>query len=346
MTLTGRCTLPLMRQGGWTRPVVATLALGLAVAACAGGDDDSSTDSDSASDAAEGDAPATGGLGDDIPSGQPMSDEAAQLEDGERAIIYTADLGVKVDDVEAATDAAVTAVEDVGGHLATRHSNYEDEEPTTDLTLKVPPDELDATLEQLEDLGEVYRHDQESDDVTEQMVDLQGRLSSAEASAERLRDMLSGAQTPSDLVEIEGTLTEREANVETLQGQMAALSNQVDLATIDLRVTENPDAVDAAVSDDIPAFLTALRTGWVALVNVVLVLLMIAGFLLPFSPLAVGGWWAYRHYRRSHPARRPAGLIPAPAGGPMPTPESPGSQSPDSEPGDQGHWRPPGRPSD
>lgn len=309
-----------MSEGGRARTVVGALAigLGLAVSACAADDDNGTAGDGEAADEA---SPGVGGLGDDIPSGgQSMTDEAEQLDEGERAIIYTADLGVKVDDVEETTDEAVTAVEEVGGYLATRRSNYEDEEPETDLTLKVPPDELDDVLELLEELGEVYRYDRESQDVTEDMVDLQGRLSAAEASAERLREMLSGAATPSDLVEIEGTLTEREANVESLQGQMKALSGQVDMATIDLRLTESPDPADAEVNDDIPAFLTALRTGWVALVNVALVLLMAVGFLLPFSPFIAAGWWGYRRYRRRHPPRRPAGQVPAPVGGPFSEP--------------------------
>lgn len=279
--------------------MVGLVIIGPGLAACVADDDrsDRSTESEAAD---EGTLPGVGGLGDDVPSGQPMLQESDLLEEDERAIIYEADLGVQVDDVEQATDDAVGAVEDLGGHLASRQSNYEDD-LETDLTLKVPPNDLESAIDVFVDLGEVFRHDLESEDVTEQMVDLQGRLDSAEASAERLREMLAGAESTADLVELEGTLAEREANVESLQGQLSTLSGQVEMATIDLRLTENPDPEELGVSDDIPGFLGALRNGWVSLVNVVLVLLMAVGFLLPFSPFIAGGWWGYRRYRRSHP---------------------------------------------
>lgn len=78
------------------------------------------------------------------------------------------------------------------------------------------------------------------------------------------------------------------------------LTNEVELATVNVRLTER---ADLEVNREVPGFLRALRTGWVALLNVLLGVLAVAGFLLPFAPLVVLGWWAVRRYRSRHPRR-------------------------------------------
>jgi len=103
------------------------------------------------------------------------------------------------------------------------------------------------------------------------------------------------------------------------------LTNQVELATINVRLTET---ADLEVNREVPGFLEALRTGWVALLNVMLGLLAAAGFLLPFAPLGALGWWIVRRYRSRHP-RRPR---PLPQSFPPPwDPVSPGGPSEGSE---------------
>jgi hypothetical protein len=55
----------------------------------------------------------------------------------------------------------------------------------------------------------------------------------------------------------------------------------------------------AAVSDDLPGPLAALRAGGVAVVNIGAFAIAAAAFALPFIPFALLAWWLVRRWRRN-----------------------------------------------
>ena len=211
-----------------------------------------------------------------------LVETAAMLAGQERSIIRTADLEVAVDHVaDAARDAGGIA-RAAGGLVAGQDADLSGRQDIT-LELRVPPDRFDEVLDELAGLGDASRRTVTSDDVTEQVVDLDARLATARASAERLRTIIGDATDVNEIVAVEGALAQREAEVESLDAHLRSLRAQVDLSTISLRLVE-PSAVE--VSDDIPGFIPGLRTGWVALVSTAAVGVTALGFLLPFVVVA------------------------------------------------------------
>jgi len=150
------------------------------------------------------------------------------------------------------------------------------------------------------------------------VVDIEGRLKTAQASADRLRALLGSAGTAADIVAVEGELAKRESEIESLQGRSRVLSSQVDFATVNVRLTED---ADLEVNREVPGFFKALAAGWVVLVSALLAAVALAGFLLPFVPFALALWWVLRrHRRRRPPSSRPPPVSPpswpVPGGGP------------------------------
>jgi len=289
----------------WLIPL-GLLLVALIGASCASDDDDASS---------SGQAPAAA-------EGQTVKAVPLQAQADPRSVIYTANLVVRVTDVGEASSAAVARVDEAGGFLFKQDSDLEGEQSTT-LTVKVPPERYQAVLADLGALGEVLTRQVRTQDVTDQVVDLEGRLASAQASRDRLRALFDQAQSTSDIIAIEAELVKRESEVESLQGQLQVLNNQVDMATITLRLTveREPD-----VSDELPGFLESLRNGWVALINVLLVMAAVIGFVLPFLPIPLLVWWLVRRYLRSHPrSDRPS--TPNPPTWPLPgvAPQHPGA---------------------
>jgi hypothetical protein len=214
-----------------------------------------------------------------------------------RDVIFTGDLLVRVSSLAKATPEAVDLAGANGGFLFSQASD----EDSTKLVLKVPSNQFDATVVALAALGKELRRNLNAQDVTSDVVDADGRLKTAQASADRLRALLTEAKTPSDVVAVEGELAKREADIESLQGRLRVLNDQVALATLTVQLTERSNL---QVATDLPGFLGGLRTGLVALVNTGQVLLAIGGFLVPFLPLlalVIGLVW---RYRRRHPQLR------------------------------------------
>jgi hypothetical protein len=133
-------------------------------------------------------------------------------------------------------------------------------------------------------------------DVTEQVVDIEGRLKSVRSSADRLRALMGRSGSPAEIAGIEAELTKRETDIESLEGRQRTLLNQVDLATLNLRLTERGKVAQA--SKNIPGFAPGLRTGWAAFVNTTKVGLTVTGALLPFAVTAAVGFLGFRLVRR------------------------------------------------
>lgn len=173
-----------------------------------------------------------------------------------RDIIYTAEISVQADDVEAASREAVAIVQGLGGIVFSQNTHTEPR-PRTSITFKVLPADFSTALERLSGVGKLVDQSITSDDVTEIIVDLRSRIITAEASVDRLRNFLQEATDLEDVAELERELLDRETTLERLRGQLRTLENQVDLATITLSITQSPTVlpdtgilVTAWVSED------------------------------------------------------------------------------------------------
>lgn len=228
---------------------------------------------------------------------------AAQLADAERAVIRTAELEVRVDDVPGASERALVVVEAAGGFLSGQRSDLSGDARAV-LTFKVPPDAFLDVLTDLGGLGDLVQRRVGSDDVTEQVVDVEGRLAATTASVDRLRALLADAADVPQIVAVEGELARREGELESLTGQLRSLRASVDLATVTVTLTPVPGSAGRPDEpDDDPTFADGLRTGGRALVAAARVGATVVGFALPFLALAavvaLPGRWAWRRWGRS-----------------------------------------------
>ncbi len=207
-----------------------------------------------------------------------------------RRVVRTATLAVEVPDVRVAADRSRTVAQDAGGAL-----EAEDASGTGDvLRLRVAPERLPTALEALAGLGRERARTVGSEDVSDQVADLDSRLATQRASVERVRALLAKAQVIADVVALEAQLAQREGDLESLQARAAVVRGQADLATITVTLSPLPPAAAPAtgfrdgIASGAGAFLGASRAGAVVL-----------GALLPFLPLlALGLWLARRLTRR------------------------------------------------
>jgi hypothetical protein len=151
-----------------------------------------------------------------------------------RDVIFTGDLAIDTRDVSGAVVAARAIVESSGGYVFGQELGGK----ATVMSLKIPAAFYQDTIDRLSELGTVRNARVTSQDVTERIVDLESQISTAEASVERLRDLIGEAGTIDSIAQIEGRLLERETHLERLRGQLRTMEDQVALSTIVLTFRE------------------------------------------------------------------------------------------------------------
>jgi len=223
-----------------------------------------------------------------------------------RDIVRTAQLTLQVADPTTATRGVRTAVAAAGGAVA------EEQVDNTGawLVVRVPAAGLDRLIDDLAATGTVLARSGRTEDATEQVVDLDARVATQQASVTRVRALLAQATSIGDIVSVEAELARREADLDSLQRRLATLKDQVALSTLTVELRTAPAPTPATPP---PGFGAGLGAGWSGLKVIGSGLATAAGFLLPFLPvLAVAGVgvWAVRRRRT---ARRRGG--PGPEGG-------------------------------
>lgn len=233
----------------------------------------------------------------------------------ERAIIYTGEITVRVDGVDAAAARAGTLAEGAGGFVAGDKRSADGGSAEAHLTLRVPAERFMATVDEVAELGREESRSLSNEDVTQQVVDLDAQIASQKASVERTRALLARAATVGEIVSIEGELAKRESALATLEARKRRLADLSTLSTVTVHLL-GPSA--PAPADDL-GFLTGLRAGWSGFVGATTVLLALLGFVLPFA-IVLGGpaavlWWYLRRRRAIRARQAPVTPARAPAPG-------------------------------
>ncbi len=269
-----------LRRWGVGRPVAFAVLVSLLAAACSiGGGGAGTTSADSSSEALTASSDSAGGGGDLVAADGGPADTSGAIDtsgdaseaDGAteaalaltttvgnapagRDIVFTADIAVRVDDVTEATRRAIEVVGELGGFVFGQQTSGEPD-PRTVVTFKIEPAAFDAALDGLGGIGDLVEQRISADDVTDRVVDLESRITTAEASVTRLRDLLTAASGLDDIAQLENQLLERETLLEQLRGQLRTLQDQVALATITLTITRR-DSVAPPAGIDLVASLS------------------------------------------------------------------------------------------
>jgi hypothetical protein len=308
--------------------LILVLVLLFSAAGCADGSSDDEATQSAGDSAGEGALTESG----DSPTGAALA-AGARVQGERREVIYTADLVVRVDDAEAAAERAGDIASASDGYVGQQSSDLDGDRHVS-ITLRVPAAEFDGLLDELTSLGEVIRKDLDSQDVTDQVVDLERRIANARVSADRLRELLAEADGVPNVLAIETELTKRETEIEVMSGQLQVVRDSVDLSTLTVAFTEESDS-DPAVADDLPGFVKAFKSGAVAVANIGLGLLAVIGFVLPFLPFLALAWFGHRWFRKRRPKAPKTAIAPAPLPGWTAAPGGPGGAT---------DWNPPAAP--
>lgn len=165
---------------------------------------------------------------------RPEEDGAADspLQTAQRMVISTASISVEVEMVQTAVNDVRAIAESLGGFVEQLSSSGGSERQQAHMTIRVAQNQFFTALERIEALGEVQSRNLGSEDVSEQFIDLEARLRSAQRKEQSLLSLLERAEQVSEILTIERELSRVRSEIERLQGQLNFLERRVELATI------------------------------------------------------------------------------------------------------------------
>jgi len=155
-----------------------------------------------------------------------------------RMIIRNASLDVDVRDIDAAVGNASTIIAVNNGFIESRSDRNSGKR--TRLNIRVPSENLDTTIAELETLGSVTSRGINSRDVTAEYVDIGARLQSLVALRDRMKALLDKAETINEILAIEREFTRVQSEIDSIEARMKRLEGQVTLSTIDLTLDRKP----------------------------------------------------------------------------------------------------------
>ena len=255
----------------------------------------------------------------------------SDVEIGDRDLVHTATMTVRVDDVPEAAETAKELTRDADGYVASEHlSTPTGGSPEGKLTLRIPGEEYEGALTALADLGDRSDLERSVEDVTEEIADVESRIESAETALESLRGYLEEAENVDDLLRVEREIQDRQASLESFQARLESLRDQTSYSTVRLILRPPSTYVEERPAQDSIGFLGGLERGWYALAGLGRSLAVLVGWLLPFAVvgLVLGAWplWKWRQKRKDAPKKDARGVrvrrprrhtTPTPAGGPV-----------------------------
>ncbi len=154
----------------------------------------------------------------------------------DRMIIYNGSLSMVVPDPEATASEITGMVDGWDGYIASS-SSYAmgDGLMRIEMSLRVPAEHFNEALNHLRTLSDDIRQDSvSSSDVTEEYIDLDGRLRALEAKAERLEELMDQAEDTEAVLAIFRELSETQQEIEQVKGRMRYLERRSAMATIDV----------------------------------------------------------------------------------------------------------------
>jgi hypothetical protein len=291
-----------------------------------------------ARDSATGALPADTGA----EAGQFGGDGTAQLvalqQAGGQKIISDAQVEIEVErgDFQNAFSQALLVADRYGGYLVSSSSQASGKEGSLKsgvIAIRVPSTSFDNALSDAGKIGEVKNRQIQTQDVTEEYVDLQARITNSKAHVQAVLALLAKAKSVDEVLQVQQVLTSAQQELEQLEGRQRYLDEHTNYSTLSMTIYEAGTAVTPPSTWGITE---AMKDGLHNLVRAFNAIVRGLGVLIPvLVVIAIIAYIVYRVWKmavRRRRAREAARVQPYPQdwGGPaapQPQAAAPAEQS-------------------
>lgn len=253
-----------------------------------------------------GGAKDTGAAPDDAESAaQPGQGEAARDSSGSLPSLYTGveqkvikdavmEIEVEEGKFQTAFNQAQLLADRYGGYVLSSNAyatNDEDSIKSGQVVISVPAESFERAKNDAGQLGTVKGQSQNSQNVTEEYVDLQARIKNQQAYVDSIQALLAKAKTIDEILQVQQTLTYAQEQLEQLKGRFQYLEAHTSFSTLAMNIYEvgtdvvTPpgewgfvQALKDAAHNLVDAFSAVVRgLGW--LIPALLIVVVLAGIV-------------------------------------------------------------------
>lgn len=171
----------------------------------------------------------------------PAPEQAEEVKDNDRKLIKTYSLEVETREYGKLIGQIETKVAVLGGYIEncdTGILSYSKETHYARYVIRIPKDNADKFVENVEEASNVVEKSTNVEDVTLQYVDMESRKNALKTEQARLLELLEKAETVEDLITVEARLSEVRYQIESMESQLRTYDNKIDYSTIHLNVNE------------------------------------------------------------------------------------------------------------
>lgn len=241
------------------------------------------------------DATTTNGGGGNHGSGGGLAGSLDQAPDIGPSVIKTAGVDIEIarDGLQDVTREAVAIAGRLGGFVLST-STSDDRHASSTMVVRVPSQNFERALAQLEDLGNVKAEQISGEDVGQQFVDLEARLRHLDAQEAVMLRLMDRSATVTDTIRVQHELDGIQLDIERLTGRLRYLRDQTDMGTITASFVE----VGAPAARPASGILAKAweRAKDLAL-GVVAAVIVGTGIIVPLAIIAALGFLVFRAVR-------------------------------------------------
>ncbi len=174
-----------------------------------------------------------------------------------RIIVHNARMSLVVSDVAESVDGVAGVARQLGGWVvnsdrSSKHSGS--------IAIRVPAGSLEEAFRRLEALAlKVDSRAVTSEDVTDEYVDSQSRLTSLRATEERLLSFLEQTANVEEALLVQDEITDVQEQIEAIQGRLNFLEQTAAYSLVEVSLKLTADAIEVDAGDDV-----SVRVGEVA----------------------------------------------------------------------------------
>lgn len=178
--------------------------------------------------------PAKGQVAGNTPRAPQKGKEGTPSDARPSLVVYTGALSMltAAGKIPESIDKIIDVAESYGGGLMGRRDDGVD--------IRVPSQQFRVTLKELEHVADVTTRSVKAEDVTEQVHDLEVRVSNLKATQKRLQEFLTRAQNVNDALTVERELERVAQEIDTIEGRLTFLKTRASFSQISVTLREKP----------------------------------------------------------------------------------------------------------